>query len=440
MNDAQPVTSRAVRIRRLVVILLIVVIAVLAVRTVLDVWTGRRLKSEIAQLEKQYGPLAWDPVRKIDAWRYWPRRLAPENRARMLDAAAARVTLSEPYHTLLYLPRTPLTLPSDQARGIAGENRDAVQLAIGAARLPTSNWHVRFLAEPHNVPNLMDLDDLAKILAITARSATDAGRADDAVAAVTAGFAEAAAMGQEPAPIMTVNALSVMFEQTEVLKDILDRTEPSAPALATLAAAIDENVALSPAREALLGDLKHARFVWPWYMAGYTEAGVSSDEGPSWIMRGAAWLVRPVMRFMFARDLADKARGVEAASMPRSKRDAVLPPPSASGSDRIRVGNSPPAYAHIQTGDYWAATARLAATSVALRRFRLDRGGYPNALDELVPAYLKTLPLDPYTERQFEYKRVGAGFELRAQIPPPRITRNTVKIPRSNPAEWKIGR
>ena len=80
------------------------VFALLAVRAVFDVWMGRRLNDEIARLETQYGPLKWDPVRKLNAWKTWPRRLAPENRARLMDAAAARITLSDVHTNFLYPP------------------------------------------------------------------------------------------------------------------------------------------------------------------------------------------------------------------------------------------------------------------------------------------------------------------------------------------------
>ena len=53
----------------------------------------------------------------------------------------------------------------------------------------------------------------------------------------------------------------------------------------------------------------------------------------------------------------------------------------------------------------------------ALRRFRLDHGAHPRTLDELAPSYLKTVPLDPFTDRVPDYTRHGAGFELRAPLP-----------------------
>ena len=322
MTDVPPLTRRLVRIRRLLVVVLIVVFAVLAVRAVSDVWMARRLNDEIARLEKQYGPLKWDPVRKLNAGKTWPRRLAPENRARLLDAAAARITLSDAYRNLLDLPHVPSTMTADQVRGIADENRDAVQLAIRAARLPHSNWDITYLAEPLGVPNLTDLHNLSKVLAIAARSDVDAGRPDDAVADVAAGFAETAAMRAEPLAIMALHAMWLAREQIEALKDVLARGDPSGPALAGLAAAIDENLVENPMREVMLGELRHRRFIWRWVEAGYVD-GRPYPAPPSAWMRAAAWFGRPIIRFMAARDLTEKARAVDAATMPRNRRVGI---------------------------------------------------------------------------------------------------------------------
>ena len=396
-----------IRARRLLVVLLLIVIALLAVRAVADIWLGRRLTAEIARLEEQYGPLQWDNVRKRNAWKVWPRRIAPENRARLIDAAAARITMSDANANLLYRLHVASSMTADQAREIADRNREAVQLAIGAARLPHSNWDITYLGEPSNVPNLMDLGYLSKILTIAARSDTDAGRADDATMDVTAGFAQSAAMADEPVHVMLVNAAHVAFEQQEALKDVLNRAEPSAPALVALAAAIDETLVPHPARAALLGELKHARFVWPLvgngWLFGRRFLDYSTPEAPTTWMRVVAWSFRPVIRFMALRDLADKARAIDAASMSRTERDAIVPPPSG-----ISV---------INGADAFAAQVGRAAVAVALRRFRIDHGTYPNTLDELAPAYLKAVPIDPFTSRQPEYQRSGAGFDLRLQLP-----------------------
>jgi len=51
-------------------------------------------------------------------------------------------------------------------------------------------------------------------------------------------------------------------------------------------------------------------------------------------------------------------------------------------------------------------------TVAALLQYRHDRGRYPEALAELVPAYLKHLPRDPYGPDTFIYRRTGNDFIL----------------------------
>ena len=60
---------------------------------------------------------------------------------------------------------------------------------------------------------------------------------------------------------------------------------------------------------------------------------------------------------------------------------------------------------------------------MALRRFRLDRGAYPDDLSALVPGYLASVPIDPFTGRAPVYARKGAGFELHAEGPKGRTPR-----------------
>jgi len=52
-------------------------------------------------------------------------------------------------------------------------------------------------------------------------------------------------------------------------------------------------------------------------------------------------------------------------------------------------------------------------TILALQRWRLDKGGYPNRLEELVKSdYLKQLPNDPYSDKPLIYKKTDGAFTL----------------------------
>ena len=57
--------------------------------------------------------------------------------------------------------------------------------------------------------------------------------------------------------------------------------------------------------------------------------------------------------------------------------------------------------------------ARLQATQVglALERYRLaNQEKLPHNLDELVPTFLKTVPLDPFDGRPLRYRKLAKGY------------------------------
>ena len=122
-------------------------------------------------------------------------------------------------------------------------------------------------------------------------------------------------------------------------------------------------------------------------------------DGPSTWTRGIAWLERPVIRYRALQELAERGRAVDAASVPRAKRAHLV--------SSLRPSAQP---GLIEVGDAWSVILGNAATAVALRRFRIDHGAYPVRLDELVPGYLKTVPIDPYAGGPPEYVRSGSGF------------------------------
>jgi len=55
---------------------------------------------------------------------------------------------------------------------------------------------------------------------------------------------------------------------------------------------------------------------------------------------------------------------------------------------------------------------RLTETSVALARFKAERGQYPEGLASLVPAYLREVSMDVFSEAAPRYERLGNGYRL----------------------------
>jgi hypothetical protein len=59
----------------------------------------------------------------------------------------------------------------------------------------------------------------------------------------------------------------------------------------------------------------------------------------------------------------------------------------------------------------------LAEAALALSAFRAKSGEYPQALKELVPAYFKAEPIDPFTGRTLVYHVLGGGYVLQSLGP-----------------------
>jgi hypothetical protein len=55
---------------------------------------------------------------------------------------------------------------------------------------------------------------------------------------------------------------------------------------------------------------------------------------------------------------------------------------------------------------------RLVRLELALQKSRAALGHYPARLDELRNGSLKTIPLDPFTEKPFVYRRTPSGYLL----------------------------
>lgn len=63
----------------------------------------------------------------------------------------------------------------------------------------------------------------------------------------------------------------------------------------------------------------------------------------------------------------------------------------------------------------WCQTSvnnRLLATALALRAYKLDHGSYPPALAALVPAYLPSIPNDPFTAGPLRYRTTANDYVL----------------------------
>jgi len=76
------------------------------------------------------------------------------------------------------------------------------------------------------------------------------------------------------------------------------------------------------------------------------------------------------------------------------------------------ISGPPPAPSRLGRVANWETRRRLLVAAIAIERYRLRRGSYPESLDSLAPEWLASPPLDFMDGRPFRYRRTEDGHFL----------------------------
>jgi hypothetical protein len=385
--------------RRLRLFLLLGILVALVAGIGLDVWTRRQLDREVARLEGRYGSLRG---RTLVA----PPVGAEYNSARFVRAAAAlTVRPSGTTYGMLMAsvkdfekqPASP-TLPPD-LQAFLDANTEAMRLAGEAIDRHQSSWDADYAGGGY-VPRLLDIRTLSDAIALAAILDRKAGRDEEASRKTAAGLAVAASLRHEPSLISQLIRIAVATQQCEAARALIAGSAPSKAALETLARALADNRETDPMRVGLLAELRF----------GHGEL-VAMERQP------LGRIGRPFVRLAKMHYFREMERLIEIQAG-RRPRPPFPDHPRYGRLDwrRFAARFVPGLERAIVSGDKHNSVLGVTEIGVALRRYRWDRGSYPDELSALVPAYLARLPIDPVTGRPPVYARRGAGFTLKAEI------------------------
>ena len=410
--------------RRRVSVYMAVFLGTLVLRASLDVWAGYQLRAVSARIAPTYGG-------RLDAASLSPPAVAPgENRARLVSAAAALTDVSrEPLRRDRFTQALLGAAPAEPEARLAilrqavADNRLALQVLDEIESRPKANFEIVY-EDGHRarMPSLLAIRDLGNLVSAAGRVAVAEGNADEAVRRARLGLTLAGSLAQEPNLLIQLIHLAVGREQLRLIRDVLDAADPSAAALESLAGRIEEVRASDPVVTGLIGELKVMNSTLGGLGGGATPWDPRQEAGGFW-SRALVWFLRPAVRVGHARALDDLDRTITFARLEPYEREArklLLPvdepqpwwwrklsPMVLGGLER-----------GVRSGDEQRAMLMLASTAVALRRCRLERGNYPERLDQLAPAFVLRAPIDPYTGRAPAYARSGAGVTLLVTPPP----------------------
>jgi len=380
-----------------------------------DVVEGNRVNAVVARIEAKYGSLDLSTLTV-------PAVPPADNRARVVRSAAALVVPlpGVKYHYLDY--QLPAPVPQG-LRAFAESNADAIRAVDGVRTRRQSNWEIDYPARTHYLP-FDSIRILSDAIFLTAVMDLEAGRSDEATRMAVTGLGISASLRQEPDAVsQSLRVGYVGGRQIHAIREIVTRGSPSAGALEELASSLAENRTPDPALVFLLGELKEQNAILARMENGDIDPNVAGYiypmTWPSWpmvLLRPAARLGRPFVRQARVRSLEYTERLLDllAGPLPHPRLPEFPAPQRWELVDRLAEKFASPLGWEAGMGDSFLRTLGRAQVGVALRRFKIDHGAYPDDPAALVPRYLPALPMDPATGRPPNYVRQGDGFALLA--------------------------
>jgi len=398
--------------RKLWLILAALLALFVVVHSSCSVIAGRRLASLAEQMEERWGDMSW-------------RSLAPakieraDNRAPVLRAAAELVVLEQPQRKtvgdfILFRGEPDMAL-ADGVREALDDNRLALGLLGEAVKRPGSNWNIPYRKGPEaDIPPLLGMLNLSRLNAARAVLAVAEGRVQEAAGAIEEGLALCSSFQDEPVLIIQLVRIAMEWRQLGALRELLMRTEPDGPTLTGLQRRVARNNETDGIHLGTLGETK-VMFGTIRDIANGNTSLVKTDLPKAMRSGVVTWLMRPVLR-SDARAYLEKMSGVLEDQALLYYRRPVNPPTREPAFYQVMTKlYVPNMLSATQRGSLAQARAMVAETALALRRYRIDHGGYPDGLEPLVPDYMDERPVDPFTGAAPDYRRDGKGFVLKSE-------------------------
>lgn len=429
MNKLPPVFAPERSRRRTVlrVVLGIIALLVLVPLTGFGIW---RL-SLSARLARQLQSIraAGLPTTPAELDAFYPAVPDAENAALLFDEASQMLPSQlakedQKLREQLTQLRRGDPLPKELAEFLAQQMSDhqaALEMARRGAALTNSRYPVDlnrgFQAA---LPHLAKVKGLVQLLREQAIYEAAAGHPDRAADAVATGFAAGRSLANEPILIsyLVRNAMNALTASG--LEQVVNRVALSDAQLSRLQSAAAAGEDTNGIARALAGERGCSIEIFrnPGAYAAMMD-GVPGG-GPPDILRATPKALNRLTGF-FDRDLsfylATMQKYIDATAQPPPARlDAVrvFDEKIAEARRRFYILTSllAPALGRAMERDAEnSARLRVAATGLAVQRYRLAHGGeLPESLAALVPALLPVVPVDPFTGEEMKYLRQGKGF------------------------------
>jgi len=302
-------------------------------------------------------------------------------------------------------------------RAVLARNKGVLELAYQAARRPRCRFPVKWEDGAAALfPHPSRLRDLSRLVAAQAVLCSLDGEAREALQWVWVGIAMGDALADEPAQLSQVYRYRLYAGALDALQASLgagrvpsDLGKPIYDHLASVQI-------MGPLKRGLIGDRAGAVTTYqvaqskPEYLGIKLNGAQKTILPPVWTVDAAEWL--PLMGERIA--LVDEPyRAAKAQLAPLDARAQKLAKDAGDADPVVAmvIFSSVGGWAtHLwQERDICQARIGLAEAALALKAYQAQHGAYPDSLKTLRSAVGWKIPQDPFSGRDFVYKRQGAG-------------------------------
>jgi hypothetical protein len=274
------------------------------------------------------------------------------------------------------------------------------------------------------LPHAEDTRLVAELLGLDALSQALDGRLGEALTACRAAVNAGRSLGDEPSVVTQLARMACVSLGTRDAEWVLGHGAPPEPEAAELQRLLEREAA----EPVLLITARGERGLMHWVMSAATTGDLEPGPVPVTAVLGNepglaeelkampsglaarqahAWLLRHLTRFAEIARRPDHQQVEAVREWDRIKH-------TAPDGARLLLVDGPKL---VEICLRHRAGVRCAAVALAVERFRLKHGRWPDALADLGPELLKEVPVDPYDGKPLRYRRLPEGVTVYAVGP-----------------------
>jgi len=293
-------------------------------------------------------------------------------------------------------------------RSLLKKNEGALNLARQATLIEKCRFPLEYEKGPKMLlPHLSKMARLARLLALKAGLQSREGQTDESLKTIQVGLRLGKSLLAEPICISQLVRISINIIVLNEMEMILDQKKTQPTTYEDLIRELDG----LEGRRAFTRSLEGERAIWLW---AFKEPSMAVEYPGEYRLYGS-YLLRPILKMDEVHYLRMMGRIIALSRLPYYQAIARVKDFKKELGDvprycyltRILVPALNNAFVRQTQSE---AQIRAAKLALALKIYKAKKGTYPLSLKALTPEILPQLPQDPFTGKDYIYRREGEGF------------------------------